>query len=144
MSATAFAAVFCALYAAHSVGDHWVQTHHQASRKGGAGWAGRLACAAHVATLTAVKLAALGAVMAVTGLHLTPWAVALGLALDAGSHYWADRRITLLILARRLGKEEFYKLGARSQCLGTGAYALDQSWHIGFLFITALIIAGGA
>ncbi|WP_243704711.1 MULTISPECIES: hypothetical protein [unclassified Micromonospora] len=25
--------------------------------------------------------------------------------------------------------------------LGTGAYALDQSWHIAFLFVSAVVIA---
>lgn len=150
MTTAAFAAVFCALYAAHSVGDHWVQTHHQALTKGGCGRAGRLACAAHVATLTATKAAALAALALATGLALSPWAAALGLAVDALSHYWADRRTTLAALAERLGKSDFYRLGAPrpghddAPHLGTGAYALDQSWHHLWLFITALIIAGGA
>lgn len=139
-SAASFAAVFVALFAAHSVGDHWVQTHHQACRKGGKGRVGRRACAAHVATLAVTKLAALAAMLLITGLHLPLLAVAVGLGVDAVSHYWADRRVTLARLARRLGKADFYDLGARSRCLGTGAYALDQSWHIGWLFITALII----
>lgn len=144
VSLATFAAVFCALYAAHSVGDHWVQTHHQASRKGDQGASGRIACAGHVLTLTLTKLAALAAVALATGLTLTPWAVAAGLALDATSHYWADRRITLRRLARRLHKEGFYKMGVGQGHLGTGAYALDQSWHIGWLFVAALVIAGGA
>jgi hypothetical protein len=48
------------------------------------------------------------------------------------------------------GKGEFWHLGAPrpghddNPCLGTGAYALDQSWHIAWLFISALVIAGGA
>jgi hypothetical protein len=29
-SAAVFAAVFVALYVGHTVGDHWIQTHHQA------------------------------------------------------------------------------------------------------------------
>lgn len=150
IAAVTFAAVFAALFAAHSVGDHWVQTHHQACGKGAPGRAGRLACARHVATLTAVKAAALAALMLATGLALSPWAAAVGLAVDALSHYWADRRTTLARLAERLGKGDFHRLGAPrpghddAPHLGTGAYALDQSWHIGWLFITALIIAGGA
>lgn len=149
-AAVTFAAVFAALFAAHSVGDHWVQTHHQACGKGAPGWGGRIACARHVATLTATKAAALAALMLSAGLALNPWAAALGLAVDAVSHYWADRRTTLAALAERLGKRGFYELGAPrpdrddAPHLGTGAYALDQSWHIGWLFVTALIIAGGA
>ncbi|MFI6887983.1 DUF3307 domain-containing protein [Streptosporangium canum] len=142
-----FAAVFVALFAAHSVGDHWVQTHHQACAKGASTAAGRLACLWHVATLTATKTAALTALALVTGLTLHPIALLAGLAVDALSHYWADRRVTLARLAEALGKGDFYRLGAPrpgtadAPHLGTGAYALDQSWHIGFLFIAALIIA---
>ncbi|WP_329087944.1 DUF3307 domain-containing protein [Streptosporangium sp. NBC_01469] len=142
-----FAAVFVALFAAHSVGDHWVQTHHQACAKGAPTAAGRLACLRHVVTLTATKTAALAALALVTGLTLHPIALLAGLGVDALSHYWADRRMTLARLAEALGKGGFYRLGAPrpgtddAPHLGTGAYALDQSWHIGFLFIAALIIA---
>ncbi|MEU8201525.1 DUF3307 domain-containing protein [Streptosporangium sp. NPDC049046] len=142
-----FAAVFAALYAAHSVGDHWVQTHGQACAKGAPTTAGRLACIRHVATLTATKTAALAALALVTGLALSPPTLLAGLAVDAISHYWADRRTTLARLADRLGKRGFYELGVPrpgttdAPHLGTGAYALDQSWHIGFLFVAALIIA---
>lgn len=152
IAAATFAAVFIALYVAHQVGDHWVQTHHQALTKGQPGWAGRRACAAHVATLTLTKAAAVTLAAAVLGLHLAVAAVAAGLALDAATHYWADRRTTLAGLAGLLGKGEFYRLGAPrpghddGPHLGTGAYALDQSWHIGWLFIAALVITalGGA
>ncbi|MFF5111585.1 DUF3307 domain-containing protein [Streptosporangium sp. NPDC000509] len=141
------AAVFVALYAAHSVGDHWVQTHHQACAKGAPTVAGRLACLRHVATLTLTKAAALAALALVADLTLHPITLLTGLIVDALSHYWADRRVTLAALAERLGKGDFYHLGAPrpdtadAPHLGTGAYALDQSWHIGFLFIAALIIA---
>lgn len=153
-AAVTFAAVFAALFAAHSVGDHWVQTHHQACAKGAPTTAGRIACARHVATLTAVKTAALTALALSTGLALSPWAAALGLAVDALSHYWADRSayhadrkhsVTLERLGQMFRKGGFYQLGDRLIApTGTGAYALDQSWHVGWLFITALIIAGGA
>jgi hypothetical protein len=33
-AAASFAAAFIALYVAHLVGDHWVQTDHQAAHKG--------------------------------------------------------------------------------------------------------------
>ncbi len=149
MSAAIFAAVFAALYAAHTFGDHWVQTHTQACGKGAPDRFGRLACVRHVATLTATKAAALIAMQVVTGVWLHPIAFAAGLAVDALSHYWADRRVTLARLAEAIGKGEFYRLGAPrpgtgdAPHLGTGAYALDQSWHVAWLFITALIIAGG-
>ena len=151
MTAALFAAVFAALYAAHTVGDHWVQTGGQAAGKGGTGAhtaAGRWACTRHVATLTATKLGFLVLAAAVLGLSLAPAAVAAGLAVDAGSHWWADRRHTLAALAARVGKADFYALGTPRPgrddlpSLGTGAYALDQSWHVGWLFVAALIVAG--
>jgi hypothetical protein len=145
-SASIFAAVFVALYAAHSVGDHWVQTHHQACAKAAPTLAGRLACARHVATLTATKAAALAAVVLLVGVTLHPLAAVTGLGVDAVSHYWADRRVTLAKLADLIGKSGFYQMGAPrpgiddAPHLGTGAYALDQSWHVAWLFIAALII----
>ena len=143
---TVFAALFAALYAAHEVGDHWVQTSTQACGKGGPGWAGRAACARHVASLTLTKAAALAVVVLVLGVAAHPVAVAVALAVDAVSHYWADRRTTLQALARRVGKAEFAQLGDGAVApTGTGAYALDQSWHIGWLAVAALIASvGGA
>ncbi|MEU6039754.1 transcriptional regulator [Actinomadura sp. NPDC047616] len=145
-SPAVFAVVFVALYVAHEVGDHWVQTSGQALGKGAAGWPGRWACLRHVSTLTVTKLITLGLALVVLDLALSPWAVAAGLALDAASHYWADRRVTLAALAERVGKGEFADLGdGVAAPAGTGAYALDQSWHIGWLFIAALISCiGGA
>ena len=145
MPATAFAATFAALYAAHQVGDHWIQTHHQAVTKGSPGSSGRVACTRHVATLTSTKGIALGLVVLVTGLSLNPLAIIAGLAVDALSHYWADRQTTLTRLARRVGKAEFAALGdGFTAPAGTGAYALDQSWHIGWLFAAALLASIGA
>ncbi|WP_214417320.1 DUF3307 domain-containing protein [Sphaerisporangium fuscum] len=146
-AAATFAAVFIALYAAHSFGDHWVQTHHQACAKGAADWSGRLACARHVAPLTATKAVALAAVVLLAGVTLNPLTVVAGLAVDALSHYWADRRTTLARLADAIGKGDFFRLGAPrpghddAPHLGTGAYALDQAWHHLWLFVAALVIA---
>jgi hypothetical protein len=159
-----FAAVFAALYAAHVVGDHWPSTHRGAARKGltttqavAAGLhrhAGPRACAVHVASYTATAALFLAALVWRTGLVLDPTRTALALAVSAGTHYWADRRRTLRWLCRSLdrlfptlGKEAFYDLGAvrpghdDNPSLGTGAYALDQSFHVLWLFAAALIIA---
>ena len=147
-SAAILSVSFAALYAAHQVGDHWFQTPTQALTKGGSGWAARTACARHVAVLLAVKAAALLVAFTVTGLPVRPLWWAAGLGADAVSHYWADRRTTLRALAAAFGpgKAAFFDLGAPcpgrddNPTLGTGAYALDQSWHILWLFIAALII----
>ncbi|MDG4788081.1 DUF3307 domain-containing protein [Micromonospora sp. WMMD1102] len=143
----AFAAVFAALYAAHQVADHWVQTQHQADHKGRPGWPGRAACAAHVATYTLTAVVALALLAAVTGWRPDPGALLTGLAVSAVTHYIADRRSPLFRLALVLGSGQFWTLGAPrpdrddNPSLGTGAYALDQSWHVGWLFVAALIIA---
>ncbi|BCJ59742.1 DUF3307 domain-containing protein [Micromonospora endophytica] len=145
--AAVFAAVFVALYVAHQVGDHWVQTQHQADCKGQPGWPGRLACAAHVATYTGTGLLAMVFLIAGTGLRLDPSGVAVGLGISAVTHYIADRRTPLRWLADQTGSARFYRLGTPrpgrddNPSLGTGAYALDQSWHVGWLFIAALFCA---
>lgn len=154
MHAATFAAVFIALYVAHSVGDHWVQTQHQADAKGRPGWVGRLADTRHVATLTATKLAVLLPAATLLGLHLSVAGLGAGLGIDALTHWWADRRSTLAWLAKVTGKSDFYELGTGANPahpvtakgkpaahLGTGAYALDQSFHHLWLLVAALIIA---
>ncbi|MGW2010873.1 transcriptional regulator [Streptomyces nigrescens] len=154
MLAAQFAAVFIALYVGHSVGDHWVQTSCQSATKGKAGWTGRLSCTRHVLGLTLTKAVVLAAVVLVLDLHVTAAGLTIGLALDAMTHWWADRRSTLAWLAKVTGKAEFYSLGTGSHpahpvtakgepaaTLGTGAYALDQSFHHLWLLVAALIIA---
>ncbi|SCL30026.1 Protein of unknown function [Micromonospora pallida] len=146
-NAATFAAVFAALWVAHQVGDHWVQTQHQSDRKGMPGWPGRIACAAHVATYTLTALLALAFLTAGTGLRLDPWGVTVGLTVSAVTHYIADRRTPLKRIATALGSARFYALGTPrpgrddNLSLGTGAYALDQSWHHAWLFIAALFCA---
>lgn len=159
-----FAAAFAALYAAHVVGDHWPATHRGAMRKGlSAGQAvarglhrhaGPRACAVHVATHTVTAAAFLAVTGARTGLPIGLGRAGIALGVSALSHYWADRRTTLRWLCRQLDrlfpalhKEEFFDLGAPrpghddNPGIGTGAYALDQSFHVFWLFIAALIIA---
>lgn len=149
--AATFAAVFAAIYTGHHIGDYVAQTHHQACTKGQPGWEGRIACAGHVASLTVVKAGALAIAALTLGLHLAPAAVSTAFAVDAVSHYWADRRTTLAKLADLLafmGKDEFYAFGAPrpgkddNPSLGTGAAHLDQTWHLMFIFAAALIIGG--
>lgn len=143
---SSFSAVFVALYVAHLVGDMWVQTDRQARAKAAPGWAGRLACAAHVGTLTATMAIVLAVVATRCGVSLDLAHVASGLAANAISHYVADRRTPLAYMARTVGLHSFAVLGTPrpghddAPHLGTGMFQLDQAWHLGWLFITALII----
>ncbi|GLW00307.1 transcriptional regulator [Streptomyces lavendulae] len=154
MHASVFAAVFVALYVAHSVGDHWVQTSRQSADKGKPGWTGRLADTRHVSTLTVTKLVVLLPVALLLDLRLSLAGVAAGLGVDALTHWWADRRSTLARLAEACGLAEFHSLGTGAHPLhpvtadgkpaahlGTGAYALDQAFHHLWLLVAALIIA---
>jgi ABC-type Fe3+ transport system permease subunit len=146
--AATFGAVYVALYSAHSVADHWVQSQHQADHKGLPGAAGWLADVRHVGGLTLCQLAALLLLLPVLGVRLNGWQLAAGLAVNAITHAWADRRHTLRWLADHVGKSTFYRLGTPrsghddNPSIGTGSYALDQSFHVGWLFVAALIIAG--
>lgn len=147
MNLDVFAAVFAALFAAHQVADHWLQTDYQARNKARPGWAGRWACAAHVTVYTLAAVAALALLAWRAGLDITTYRTGLGLLLSAVTHYAADRRVMLLALASATGKGKLAELGAPraghddNPCLGTGLYALDQSWHYAWLFAAALIIA---
>lgn len=148
-TALAYAVLLPTLLVAHNVADYWVQTDSQAATKGQPGWPGRRACAAHVATYTVTLFVVIVLVELVIGLRLSNLGIALGLAVSAVTHYWADRRTTLAWLADRLrwlGKDEFYRFGAPREgrddnpTLGTGAYILDQSFHWLWLLVAALVM----
>lgn len=145
--AVTFAATLPTLLVAHNVADHWVQTSHQAVTKSSASWPGRAACASHVATYTAVTAGGVGLIWTVLGLPISTVGFVLGQLASAATHYWADRRSTLARFAELVGNGQFYRLGTPrtgkddTPHLGTGAYALDQSWHWLWLFVAALITA---
>jgi hypothetical protein len=157
-----------ALYAGHHIGDYWVQTDHQAKHKGDAGRAGQLQCAAHVVSYLLTQAVMLLALTLVTGWTMNIWAAHLALLVSGLTHYAADRRERGLMfkLARLIpGKANFLKLGVPragveipaypaegspefvgdNPSLGTGAWALDQSWHILWgVFVPALILGAFA
>lgn len=144
------AALGLALYASHHVGDYWVQTDYMASHKGKCGSEGRLACLMHVFSYLATQLVAVWAAIWFLDIHVPGLGIILGLAVSGVTHYMADRREFGLMfkLARKLGKGGFMSLGVPragqndNPSLGTGAWALDQSWHIFWgVFVTAIIMA---
>jgi hypothetical protein len=161
-----FAIAFIALYVGHHVGDYWVQTDHQALHKGDAGGEGVYHCAMHVLTYLLTQLTILAiAIWSTNGWSRDTawWQLPLALLISGLTHYTADRREYGLMfrLARRLpstkglltlgtSRREVYVADAddpRIQhaidvpTLGTGAWALDQSWHLALgVFLPALII----
>lgn len=141
---TIFAATYAAMHAAHAVGDHWIQTGHQAANKGTEGLSGAMACARHVATYTAGTTGAVVALRAL-GAPIPVRAVAAGQAVSAVSHFVMDRRPWGRAIMRAARKNEFAEFGeaspGKAEHLGTGAYALDQSWHIGWIAVAAFVTA---
>jgi hypothetical protein len=128
-----FAAIFATLFAAHQAGDYWVQTHRQAAYKGLPGWPGRRACLGHVASYT---LACTGAVLGADralGLRVRWPGLLAGQLLSAATHYIADRRAPLRALALAIdpNKREYLDNG--------GAAGLDQSYHLVWLAVAALL-----
>lgn len=136
--AARFAACYIAMLCAHNIADYWAQTSHQAHNKGRHGdaqenAAGRRACLAHVATYTLSGTVAVCAVSKVLHLDATVRGVLTGQFVSAASHYFADRGHTLRALAHRTGRGEFYDKG--------GGPTLDQSWHLIWLAVAALVTA---
>lgn len=144
--AGAMGAVFAALFVAHQVADHWVQTNTQACRKGTPGRLGGLACTAHVASYTVTALLVMVAVTGVLGVPVVVWRLVAGLAVSAATHWLIDRRWPLYWLAEHTGRRAFLQVGAPragrddNPTLGTGLYALDQSAHYLFLLVAALVM----
>lgn len=163
----AVGALGLALYGGHRVGDYWTQTDHQARHKGDAGAEGIAACALHVLSYLATQVACLFLLVLATGLHVSVVGVLAGLGVSGVTHYLADRREhgIMFRLARLLpGKAAFLELGKPRRLdvlatdrenverdyvpldnptLGTGAWALDQAWHIFWgVFVAALVMAG--
>lgn len=135
-------------YATHMVADHWVQTDHQATRKPDRGWSGRRACAAHVVVLTIMLAASLAALAIVVHVDVSWKRSLVGLVINSISHYVADRRTPIYAIAKLIGKSQMILLGAPRQgrddnpSLGTGLYALDQSWHVWWLLVTSVVVGG--
>lgn len=140
--------LFAALYISHHIADHWAQTAGQACDKGETGWHGRRACAGHVTGHMLVSVVCLTS-LNIIGIRLGIGTMAIGLAIIAITHYWIDRRAPLYRLAALFGKAGFItgctvvrKPGDEPATTGpgTGLYALDQSFHFAWLFISALVM----
>lgn len=134
-----FAAVFIALYVGHMLGDHVVQTDHQAAHKSGPGLLGWGALLTHVGTYGLTQTLALSAAGVVLDVPATGLGVTLGVAFSMATHGFIDRRWPVQWLCRHTGSEAFGKLAGHGL---NGAYLVDQTLHIACLFVSALLIAG--
>lgn len=134
MNGVAFVASFIALYVGHMIGDHVVQTDHQAAHKAGKGRIARWAMTGHVGGYTAVQAVALLPVLS-TG--ITAAGLTAALIVSAGTHAFIDRRWPVQWILRRTGAVDFAALASHGI---NGAYLTDQSLHIGALFLAALTV----
>ncbi|MBD0676638.1 transcriptional regulator [Streptomyces sp. CBMA156] len=136
--AATFAAAYVLLRSSADLADHWIQTDHQADTKADRSPHGRRACAAHVATYTAVQAAALVLGGRALGLRPKPRRVIAALALSASTHYLADRREPLRRAAEATRRGNFLRLADHGM---NGGYILDQAFHHVVETCAALIVA---
>lgn len=149
------AVAFAAMLAGHYIGDQWIQTSAQACKKALGGPVSRGCalwhCAKHVVTWTATTTGLLLAAGWWLNLPIRPGWLAAGVAVNAATHFLADLRAPLLWLARTVGRGGYVThvqvmrpAGADAFGAGTAAFHLDQAWHIAWLLVAALLIAGPA
>lgn len=135
--AVVFVIALVVLLVAHQVGDHVVQTDHQAAGKAGPGWSALGAMLGHIAGYHLTAVALLVGTFFVLGLPLTVTGVAAGLAFSAVTHALLDRRWPVKRLLRLLGSPHF----AETTSPVCGAYAADQALHQGALLVSAVLVA---
>ncbi len=132
-----FVVALLALFVGHQLGDHVLQTDHQAAAKSGSGWTAARAMAGH---LLSYHLAA-GAVLGVTAyalhLPLSAAGVGAGFGFSAVTHALLDRRWPVRLVLRRTGSPGFAEQ-ASPVC---GMYVADQALHWLALLLSALLIA---
>jgi hypothetical protein len=141
--------------AGHYVGDHWIQTSPQACRKALNGGDSRTVamwhCAKHVVTWAATVTVFIAGAAWWLHLPLRPGWLIAGMTLNAVTHFVADLRTPLIWIVRLVGRGGYVDnchvvrtAGAPAETTGPGtaAFELDQSWHIAWLAVSALVIAG--
>jgi hypothetical protein len=132
-----FAVAVVVLNAAHQVGDHVLQTDHQAARKADPGWVGLRAMAGHLATYHLAAAILLVGTFAVLGLRLTVTGLAAGLACSAATHGPLDRRWPVRAMLRAVRAPRF----AEASSPVCGMYQADQAWHRLALLVSALLLS---
>lgn len=133
-----FAAAFVALYAAHQVADHWIHVDwHDQAQALSPGDIGT--CIAHMILYIGYAAAALSLTSYFAGLHLHLPNVVIALALVAVTHFGPDRRYPLAHLITRLRRRR--GPSPDDPAVAAGTHLMEQSWHIGWIFVAALVIA---
>lgn len=160
------AACYVALWVAHDVADHVIQTDEQATHKAAGGgfafWGG--AMIGHLAGYGATQAVAL-TVLRAAGIPLSRRRIAAGLALSIATHGFLDRRWPVVALLKATGSPLFADpiigttpVHVRQSATATvlvgattaqrlplhGTYLADQALHHLFVAAAAAIVAGGS
>lgn len=157
----AFGALLAALWAAHDLADHVVQTDHQAANKASS-WR---AMSGHVGSYTAVQLLALAALRGLADVRPSWRRTLVGVALSASTHALLDRRWPVAAILRATSSPGFatstivrveweanghglpHSAGIPRNVPATGPlplhgpYLADQAFHHGVLAMCAAILA---
>jgi hypothetical protein len=132
-----FGVSLVALLVAHQVGDHVVQSDHQAAGKAGKGWPAARAMAGHLAAYHTAALVALLGTFWVLDLPL-PWTgLVAGLGFSALTHGLLDRRWPVRAILAATRSDKF----AATVTPVSGMYAADQALHYLALLVSALFVA---
>lgn len=132
-----FVVTLLALIVGHQLGDHVLQTDHQAANKAGQGWPAIRAMAGHLSAYHLTTGAVLGLTAWALELPLSVAGVAAGMAFSVVTHAILDRRWTVRLVLRHTGSPEF----ADQTSPVCGMYVADQSLHWGCLLVSALMMA---
>jgi hypothetical protein len=135
--AVVFVVALVAFNVAHQIGDHVLQTDHQAARKSEPGWIGVRAMAGHLVTYHAAAAGLLIGTFAALGLPLSAAGLVAGLACSAVTHGLLDRRWLVRALLRAVRAPRF----AESTTPVCGMYQADQAWHRLALLASALLVS---
>lgn len=151
-----FAAAYAALWTAHDVADHVVQTDHQAATKSG-DWRGM---AGHIGTYHLVQVLALAGLRR-AGVRPSWRRTLAAVALSAGTHTLLDRHWPVVRILLATGSPRFATpaVQVRGSALPAairgrppivdakgplplhGPYLADQALHHGVLAVCAVILA---
>ena len=132
-----FVVALLVLLVAHQVGDHILQTDHQAAHKTGGGLAATWGMVGHIVTYHAAAVILLLATFALLGLPLTVPGGLAGLGFSAATHALIDRRWPVRRILHATRSDKF----AETTTPVNGMYAADQSLHQLALLIAAVLIA---
>ncbi len=132
-----FGVALLALIVGHQVGDHVLQTDHQATAKAGPGWTGARAMAGHLVYYHLTAAAVLAGTAYALRLPLSPAGLAAGFGFSLATHALLDRRWLVRLVLQRTGSPGFAEQ-ATPVC---GMYVADQALHWLALLVSALLIA---